>query len=226
MFDNLSARQVRSKVETGIIRILEESQLDAVRKVFGVSFGVGVCFPVPSLKMVKANVGLKPTIWLRNMDPVRIVSCLPEECDLEPNKPKPPLAVSNDDDEISSGKKRRRMKLLCSYRGLDIKYSTSMNCVAELSVQCRFVKVRGDSNAVHKIHERIVSDGESQSDSSSSNLQVEVGDYIKVDGRKVYEVKEITDAGVVRCESPTHAVNAAIELTIQQANYYFQQFGK
>jgi hypothetical protein len=105
MFDNLSARQVRSKVETGIIRILEESQLDAVRKVFGVSFGVGVCFPVPSLKMVKANVGLKPTVWLRNMDPVRIVSCLPEECDLEPDKPKPPLVVSNDDDEISSGKK-------------------------------------------------------------------------------------------------------------------------
>jgi hypothetical protein len=40
MFDNLSACNVRMKVETGILRVADEEHLDAVRSVFGTTFGV------------------------------------------------------------------------------------------------------------------------------------------------------------------------------------------
>jgi hypothetical protein len=62
--DNLSARNVRTKMETGIIHVDEESHLDAVQKVFGQSFGVGICAPVPSMKMPRCNLSLKATVWL------------------------------------------------------------------------------------------------------------------------------------------------------------------
>jgi hypothetical protein len=70
LLDNLIARKIRTKVETGIIRMEEESCLDAVWKVFGQSFGVGICTPVPSMKMLRNNPSLKATVWLCNMNPV------------------------------------------------------------------------------------------------------------------------------------------------------------
>jgi hypothetical protein len=53
LLNNLSARKVIIKLKTGIICMEEESHVDAVRKVFGQSFGVGICTPVSSMKMLK-----------------------------------------------------------------------------------------------------------------------------------------------------------------------------
>lgn len=213
MFDNLSASNVRSKVENSILRVVDENHLDAVRGVFGTTFGVGCCIPVPSMKMIRDNPCLKATVWLRNMDPIRIVSCINEENDMEPGKAKP-IAVSSS--EICENGKR--MKLLSSYRGLDLRYSVGRNSVPELSVQCRFVKLRGDSVAVSKLHGRV--NYESESESVSSNLQVEIGDYLNVDGKKAYVVQEICTDGTVRCVSPSFPENDPIVLTVAEANQY------
>jgi hypothetical protein len=221
LLDNLSARNVRTKLETGIIQVAEECHLDAVCKVFGQSFGVGICAPVPSMKMLRSNPSLKPTVWLRNMDPVRVVSCLPEECDLEPDRAKPIVEEAPSSGNIGTQKRPTLMKLLCSFRGMDIRYTVAANGVPELSVQCRFVKVRGDAQAVKKIHGNIVSDCDS--DSGSSSVMIEVGDYITVEGRKVYKVSHISDNGTVRCVSPTFPVNNPIEMSLEQANYYLLQ---
>jgi hypothetical protein len=48
----------------------------------------------------------------------------------------------------------------------------------------------GNSIAVTKVHGNIVSDSESESE--SSKLQVEIGDFITVKGRKVYVVSDFT----------------------------------
>jgi hypothetical protein len=221
ILDNLSARNVRTKLETGIIRVDEESHLDAVRKVFGQSFGVGICAPVPSMKMLRCNPSLKATVWLRNMDPVRIVSCLPEECDLEPDREKPIADETHSIDVSATAKSRKGIKLLCSFRGMDIRYSMASNDVPELSVQSRFVKVRGDSHAIRKIHGNIICD--SDSESGSSTVNVEIGDYITVEGKKVYVISDITENGTVRCVSPTFPVNDPIEISLEQANLYLMQ---
>jgi hypothetical protein len=68
------------------------------------------------------------------------------------------------------------------------------NGISELSVQCRFLKVQGNSMAVKKVHGNIVSD--SKPESGSSELQVEVGDFITVHGKKVYVVLDITLTGI------------------------------
>jgi hypothetical protein len=215
MFDNLSASQVRSKVETRILRVVEEEHLDAARKFFGTTFGVGCCLHVPSLKMVRANPSVKPIVWLRNLDPVRIVSCLSEEHDLEPGKAKP-ICVSSS--APSHGRKASRMKLLCSFRGVDFRYSVGQNRIPEMSVQCRFLKLRGDSLAVRKLHGSMLA--ESESESESSTLQVEIGDYLTVEGKKPYVVSEICNDGTVRCVSPTFPENDPIVLTIEEANRF------
>jgi hypothetical protein len=220
LYDNLSSRQVRVTCNTGIIRVLSEPHLEAVRKVLGDSFGVGTNLPVPSMRMLKMNPTMKPTVYLRNMDPVRIVSCIKDERDIDPAKGKPSV-ITSATMPTDEGRKRKRMKLLCSYRGLDIRQSTTCNGIPELSVQCRFLKVKGNSIAVTKVHGNIVSDCEYESD--SSELQVEVGDYIKVAGRKVYRISDITSTGIVRCVSPTHPINDPIEITLEEANHYLLQ---
>jgi hypothetical protein len=220
MFDNLSSSLIRASCDTRIIRVVDESHLEAVWKVFGDSFGVGTNLPVPSMKMLKLNPTMKTTVWLRNMDPVRIVSCIRDESDLDSEKTKPALIPSG---RIVTDdcRKKKRMKLLCSYGGIDIRQSTSCNGIPELSFQCRFLKVQSNAIAVAKVHGNIVSDSELESD--SSELQVEVGDFITVQGRKVYVVSDITDTGIVRCVSPTHPVNEPIEITMEQANHYLLQ---
>jgi hypothetical protein len=217
MYDNLSSRLVRVTCNTGIIRVSSEPHLDAVRKVLGDSFAVGTNLPVPSMRVLKMNPTMKPTVYLRNMDPVRIVSCIKDERDLDPLKGKPPVSNSESLD-CDEGRKRKRMKLRCSYRGLDIKQSTSCNGIPELTVQCRFLKVKGNSIAVSKVHGNLVSDSESES--ICSEVQVEVNDFITVEGRKVYRVSEITPTGMVRCVSPTHPINDPIEITLEEANHY------
>jgi hypothetical protein len=81
--------------------------------------------------------------------------------------------------------------------------------------------VKGSSIAVSKVHGNVVSDSESESD--SSELQVEVGDFVTVNGQKVYVVSDISPTGMVRCVSPTHPINDHIELTIEQANHFLLQ---
>jgi hypothetical protein len=220
MFDNLSSHLIRHTCDTGIIRVVDEPHLDAVRRVFGDSFGVGTNLPVPSMKFLKHNPNTKPTVWLRNLDPVRIVSCMKDHVDVDPLKAKPSL-IPSDCNGNGPNNSKKRMSLLCSYRGLDIRQSMSCNGIPEISVQCRFLKVMGNSSAVSKVHGNIVSDCESESE--SSELNVEVGDFITVQGRKVYIVSEISSTGVVRCVSPTHPVNEPIELSIAQANHYLLQ---
>jgi hypothetical protein len=143
-----------------------------------------------------------------------------DERDLDPSKGNPPPIYSGTFD-VDEGRTRKRMKLRCSYRGLDIKQSTSCTGIPELSVQCRFLKVKGNSFAVSKVHGNLVSDSESES--HCSDVQVEVNDFITVEGRKVYRVSEITPSGIVRCVSPTHPINDPIEITIEEANHYLLQ---
>jgi hypothetical protein len=59
------------------IRVLEESELEVVRKVCGNSFGVGITVSVPSMKEVKrSSLPMNGTIWLRDEHEVRMVSCM------------------------------------------------------------------------------------------------------------------------------------------------------
>jgi hypothetical protein len=145
------------------------------------------------------------------MDPIWVVSCISDEEDIKPGKEKPI-------DVGSSVLKERakQMKLLSSYQGLDIWYSVGRNIVPALLVQCQFVKLRGDSIAVCKLHGRI--SNESESDSDSSSLHVEIGDYLHVQGKKAYVVQEICNNGTARCASPTFPKNEPIVLTIEEAN--------
>jgi hypothetical protein len=213
MYDNLSASNVRMKYDTHILRVLDEDHLDAVRTVFGTTFGVGCCLHVPSMKMIRDNPLLKATVWLRNMDPIRVVSCLTDEYDLEPAKSKPVALFS--EDSLKGGK---RMKLHTSYRGLDIRYTVGKNLLPELTVQCRFVKLRGDLIAVLKLHGIVNTPADS--DSESLSLQVEIGDYLHVQGKKAYVVQEICRDGTVQCVSPTFPENDPIVITMEEANQY------
>jgi hypothetical protein len=213
MFNNLSAGNVRTKFETGIMRVEDEDHLDAVRAVFGTTFGVGCCIPVPSMKMIRNNPCLKPTVWLRNMDPIHVVSCITDENDLEPGRAKPNAVISSETSGMC-----KRFKLLSSYCSLDLRYSVGMNKVPEFSVQCRFVKVRGDSAAVCKLHGIVTN--ESESESESSNIQIEIGDYLNVEGKKAYMVQEICNDGTVRCVSPSFPENEPIVLSVAKANEY------
>jgi hypothetical protein len=50
--DNLSATRQKIKFHGELIRILSEDELDAVRKVLGATFAVGVMQLIPSLKQL------------------------------------------------------------------------------------------------------------------------------------------------------------------------------
>jgi hypothetical protein len=65
MFDNFAARQVRMSTLVHQIRVLEESELDNVRKVCENSFGVGLMAHVPTIKEVKSSsLPMNGTVWL------------------------------------------------------------------------------------------------------------------------------------------------------------------
>jgi hypothetical protein len=217
--DNLSACREKIKYNAKLIRILDEEELDAVRKIFGLSFGVGVMQSVPSVKALKANPLLRKTVLLRNTDPVRIVTCLPQVDDLEVEKNRIAFRPVRKSGEKTDGRKRV-MKLLCSFRGLDFRYTSPRFGVPELSVQCRFVKVRGDSCVLKKLLLCDMGSNDSQCDSDSSELVLCQGDYIKLEGpTRVYVVREVSAAeGTVRCVSPSHnPVNEPIVLTMEEA---------
>jgi hypothetical protein len=95
--------------------------LDVVRKVFGSSFGVGVLQPLPSMKTLKANPSVSGTVWLRNSDPVRIISCCSEGGGIVDQIAKPMYH------NLPNGKKGRKpMKIMCSYQVQ--RYRFSIQC--------------------------------------------------------------------------------------------------
>jgi hypothetical protein len=44
------------------------------------------------------------------------------------------------------------------------------------------------------------------------------GDFITLEGDKVYQVKDVYTDGIVRCVSPANAVNESIIITLAEAN--------
>jgi hypothetical protein len=211
MHDNLAVSRQRIKYHGEIIRILSEDELEAVRKVLGSSFAIGVLQPVPSLKQLRLNPCIKGTVWLSNDDPVRIVSCCEEGEDIVRGVAKPLYCNAR------TQYRNRPMKFLCSYRGLDIRLTATRYGVSEITVQCRFVKVRGDSRVVRNLFVRTVGDSDG-SDTDSSIIMVAEGDFITLDCDRVYKVKEVLDNGTVRCVSPANEINDPILISLEEAN--------
>jgi hypothetical protein len=165
MFDNFAACQVRMHTLVHQIRVLEEWELDNVRKVCGNLFGVGLTASVPSLKE-------DGTVWMRHDHQVRIVTCLLYEQDLDSCKAKRTCT-----EQSTIGK--RPYKLRCSYRGLDFRHTQSKNGTWEMSVQVRFVKVNGNAPAVVKAQGLVLTGG-LISDQESEDLDVREGDLIRL----------------------------------------------
>jgi hypothetical protein len=189
---------------------LAEEQLDVARKIFGLSFGVGVLQPLPSMKVLRANPSVSATVWLLNSDPVRIVSCIPERDAIDDGLAKPVCEYTQLLSEES-----KSMKILCSYCGMDIRYTAVKYGFSELSIQVRFVKVRGDSKVVKKSFKKAeynVSDGD------SSSIMVSEGDFITLKSNRVYHVSAIGEDGMVRCVSPANPINEPIVISIDEAN--------
>lgn len=210
MFDTLAVTRRKVTHRGELIRILNEDQLDVVRKIFGLSFGVGVLQPLPSLKFLRANPSVSATVWLRNSDPVRIVSCIAEREHIDDGLAKPVC-----DNAQSSREGSKTMKIMCSYRGMDIRYTAVKYGFSEVSIQLRFVKVRGDSNVVKKLFEKGEYDG---SDGDSSSIMVSEGDFITLESNRVYRVSAIGEDGMVRCVSPANPINEPIVISIDEAN--------
>lgn len=168
MFDNFAACQVRMHSIIHQIRVLEEWELDNVRKVCGNSFAVGLTVSVPTLKQAKQlSMPCNGTVWMKNDHQVRIVTCLPYEQDLDSCKAK---RVCPDQFTMSD----RPSKLRCSYRGLDFRHIQNKNGTWDFAVQVRFVKVRGNAPAVVKA-QCVVLTGEVISDQESEDLEVREG---------------------------------------------------
>jgi hypothetical protein len=119
VYNNLCCTRRKIKFRGELIRLLLEKELSALRKVFGVTFGVGVMQPVPLVKALKENPRLSSNVWLRKSDPVRIVSCQNDLNDLELAVSKPSFEGSMEYTQTQHVN-RRPMKLMCSYRGVDI----------------------------------------------------------------------------------------------------------
>jgi hypothetical protein len=215
MFDNFAARQVRINSLVHQIRVLEEWELDVVRKVCGNSFGVGLTVPVPLMKEVKRScLPMNGTVYMRTDDQVRIVTCRPYEQDLDNNKAKRSCPSGNK--EVFD----RPTKLRCSYRGLDIRHIENKSGCWELAVQVRFVKVQGNSPAILKAQAVVLSDG-APSDVESEDLEVSVGVYIRIGTHPnliTHVVECIDDNGRVRCRDATDDEQAPVYLSLVEAN--------
>jgi hypothetical protein len=211
MYANLAVSRQRIKYHREIIHILSEEELEAARKVLGSSFAIGVLQPIPSLKQLRLNPSTKGTVWLSNDDPVWIVSCCQEGENVVRGVAKPLYCNAR------TQYKNRPMKFLCSYGGLDIQLAATQYGVSEITVQCRFVKVRGDSKVVWRLFVRTVGDSDA-SNTDSSIIMVAEGDFITLDCDRVYKVKEVLGNGTVRCVSPANEINDSILISMEEAN--------
>jgi hypothetical protein len=193
------------------IRVLDEWELDVVRKVCGNSFAVGTTVPVPSIKQVKAMVlPMNGTVWLRKDHQVRMVTCVPHEEDVDQRKAKRTCPSGPQYATYA-----RPRKLRCSYRGLDIRYVQSKMGTWEMIVQARFSKLRGSSQAVLKAQSAVLSTTV-VSDVKSEELEVRPGVYIRIGSPPQLEtyVVDSIDNGVVRCKDPTDDKADTVVLTV------------
>jgi hypothetical protein len=222
VYDNFAAQQVRMSTLIHQIRVLEESELDLVRKVCGNSFGVGLRVSVPSIKEVRqSSLPMNGTIWLRDNHEVRIVSCLESASDMDPVKGK--RCLDKCDTDLAY---QRPSKLRCSYRGLDIRHLQSKSGVWELVVQARFVKVHGSSLAVRKAQGMFLNTGEI-SDVDSEDLEVSVGEYLRIGvppHLHTYIVDSIDSNGVVCCKDATDENEEPIFMSLNEANYIYNKY--
>jgi hypothetical protein len=223
MFDNFAAQQVRISTLVHQIRVLEESELDVVRKVCGNSFGVGLTVAVPTMKEVRrSSIPMNGTIWLRDDHEVRIVSCLPTERDLDASKGKRCLDVSHEDTVYE-----RPTKLRCSYRGVDFRHMQGKNGVWELVVQARFLKLKGRSAAVRKAQSLFLNPEGIVSDVESEDIEVNVGDYIRIGtppNLNTYVVDSIDQNGVVCCKDVTECNDEPIYMSLKEANSQYNKY--
>jgi hypothetical protein len=203
--------------------VLEESELDIVRKVCGNSFGVGLTAPVPSLKEVKRSMlPMNGTVWLRDDHEVRIVSCLPTEFDLNKSKSKRCIDVVEDDQSQC----KRPCKLRCSYRGVDIRHLQTKNGVWELIVQARFVKVKGCALSVRKAQGLFLNQGV-VSDVESEDIEVSVGEFIRIGvppNLNTYEIESIDENGVVCCRDATDNSGDPVFMSLKEANALYNKY--
>jgi hypothetical protein len=89
----------------------------------------------------------------------------------------------------------------------------------------RFVKARGDSNAVKKVLGKSTGDYDS-CDSDSPSIMVSKGGFITLESNRVYRVTEVCHDGTVRCVSPANQINEAIVISIKEANEAFTRMCK
>jgi hypothetical protein len=220
LFDNLAMCQVRMQSLIHQIRVLEEWELDIVRKVCGNTFGVGLTATVPSLKEAKMLcMPFNGTVWLRHDHQVRIVTCLPYEQDVDSLKGK---RVCPNETVIHE----RPSKLRCSYRGLDFRHTQSKNGTWDMTVQVRFVKVRGNAPAVVKA-QAVALATESNSDVESVDLEISEGDLIRLGSPPhltTYIVDSIDQNGQVRCKDPTDDNEPHIIITREEANLRYNRY--
>jgi hypothetical protein len=222
MFDNFAACQIWMNSLIHQIRIMEEWELDVVCKVCGNSFGVGLTVSVPSLKETKRlSLPLNGTVWMLKDHHVRIVTCQPYEQDVDPSKAKRALPEYHQSTIID-----RPCKLQCTYRGLDFRHIQSKNGSWEMSVQARFVKVKGNSPAVLKAQGIVLSTGLS-SEGESEDLDITEGDLIRIGTPThltTYVVHSIDGDGNVCCKDPTDDQEGLVYLTMDEAKRRFNEY--
>jgi hypothetical protein len=222
VYDNFASQQVRMYTMVHQLRVLEECELDVVRKVCGNSFGVGLTAPVPTMKEVRhSSIPMNGTVWLRNDHEVRIVSCLPTERDVDLSKGKRCIDDANADVDY-----KRPTKLRCSYRGVDIRHLQTKNGVWELVVQARFVKVKASSVAVRKAQCAFLRDGVI-SDVESEDLEVSAGEFIRIGvppNLHTYFVDSIDSNGVVCCKDATDENEPPVYMSLKEANTLYNKY--
>lgn len=206
-FPNLSVCNRRLKHHIDMIRAMDECEMDAFRQLLGCDFAVGVTKSAPSIRAIKEaksnGVRLDDTVYLENHDEVRIASCVRDLSDLDPKKEKRvrPDNIGSNGDRNQDPRDPKRQKLLCSYRGIDAKYTQLANGVTELAFQLRFLRAPAMSKIVRKAqnggtHVELT-------DNPIAPVPVEVpiavGASLRHEG-VVYEVISVEDNGMVQCQ--------------------------
>jgi hypothetical protein len=85
--------------------------------VLGLSFGIGVMQPLPSLKELKNNPSISWTAWLKKANPVRIMTRYCNGIDVDCLLEKPIYSVTRHQYV------NLPLKMMCSYRVLDIRFN-------------------------------------------------------------------------------------------------------
>jgi hypothetical protein len=221
LFDNFSICNVRMSSTVHQIRVLDEWELDLVRKVCGNSFAVGTTVPVPSMKQVKSlALPMNGTVWLRKDHQVRIVTCVSHAEDVDSSKAKRSCPSAN-----QTAMYARPRKLRCSYRGLDLRHVQTKMGTWEMIVQARFSKLIGNAPAVIKAQSAVLGHAV-VSDVESEELEVRPGVLIRIGTPPDLEtfVVDSVNEGVVRCKDPTDDEAETVILSVQEANDLYNRY--